>query len=203
MPTQFTSTAQSQGRKNVLICAIGSLVLWLAITTAVSYLPGRTFVGSFDLSFALLGVAIFLLFIGTWLYGLSTRGAVLLDCGPHPQRRNFVAIAAISVMAALAVGSAATTSSSLLIAASPFFGIASAVYWLIVATGRLQVHENGLWIYWDLVQWRKIRSYRWAPDATLMFQARFRGAVPVPQAHRKSFDILLAKHLLQAEGEAA
>jgi len=106
-------------------------------------------------------------------------------------------------MAALAGGSAATTSSSLLIAASPFFGIASAVYWLIVATGRLQVHENGLWIYWDLVQWRKIRSYRWAPDATLMFQARLRGAVPVPQAHRKSFDILLAKHLLQAEGEAA
>ena len=202
MPTQFTSTAQSQGRRNLLICAIGSLVVWLAITAAVSYLTGRTFVGSFELSFALIGGAVFLLFIGTWLYGLSTRGPVVLDCGPHPHRRNFVAMAVISVVAALAGGPAATTSSSLLVAASPFFGICSAAFWLVIATGRLQVHENGLWIYWNLVQWRKIRSYLWAPDATLMYKARFRGAIPVPEEHRKSFDTLLAKHLLQVEGEA-
>ncbi len=105
MPAQLTSTARRQGLKNALICGIGFLVVWLAVTAALSLLPGRKFLDSMMLSFALLWVVTFLGFLGTWLYGLSTRGRVLLDCGPQPgQQRNYFMIAVLSLLAALGGG---------------------------------------------------------------------------------------------------
>ncbi len=203
MPAQLTSTARRQGLKNALICGLGVLAVWLAVTAALSLLPGRKFLDSMMLSFALLWVVTFLGFLGTWLYGLSTRGRVLLDCGPFPRRRVFLMmgvlwLGVLGLLAPLGGGLAATPASPLLIVASPVFAVSFAAYWFIAATGRLQVRENGLWFYFGLRRWRKIEHYRWAPDSTLMLTATLpfslRGAVPVPPEHREHFDALLTQH---------
>ncbi len=207
MPAQLTSTARRQGLKNALICGIGALVVWLAVTAALSLLPGRKFLDSMMLSFALLWVVTFLGFLGTWLYGLSTRGRVLLDCGPIPHRRIFLMMGVLWLLAPLGGGLAATPASQLLIAATPVFAVSFAAYWFIAATGRLQVRENGLWFYSGLLRWRKIEHYRWAPDSTLMLTATLpfslRGAVPVPPEHREHFDALLTQHWSPTRGNAA
>ncbi len=199
MPAQLTSTARRQGWKNALICGIGSLVVWLAVTAALSLLPGRKFLDSMMLSFALLWVVTFLGFLGTWLYGLSTRGRVLLDCGPIPRRRGFLMMGVLWLLAPLGGGLAATPASPLL--------VSFAAYWFIAATGRLQVRENGLWFYVGLLRWRKIEHYRWAPDSTLMLTATLpfslRRAVPVPPEHREHFDALLTQHWSPTRGNAA
>ena len=207
MPAQLTSTAGRQGWKNALICGIGVLVVWLAVTAALSLLPGRKFLDSMMLSFAPLWVVTFLGFLGTWLYGLSTRGRVLLDCGPIPHRRIFLMMGVLSLLAPLGGGLAATPASPLLIAATPVFAVSFAAYSFITATGRLQVRENGLWFHWSLLRWRKIEHYRWAPDSTLMLKATqpfsLRGAVPVPPEHREHFDALLTQHWSPTRGKAA
>jgi hypothetical protein len=74
------------------------------------------------------------------------------------------------------------------------------VYWLIMAGGRLQARENGVWQYWGLLPWSKIESYHWANDCTLLVKARGplsflgRGALPVPPEYKDAFDQLLQKH---------
>ncbi len=200
MPAPLTSTARRQGLKNALICGIGFLVVWLAVTAALSLLPGRKFLDSMMLSFALLWVVTFLGFLGTWLYGLSTRGRVLLDCGPIPHRRGFLMMGVLLLLAPLLGGGLAATPASPLL-------ISFAAYWFIAATGRLQVRENGLWFYFGLRRWRKIEHYRWAPDSTLMLTATLpfslRGAVPVPPEHREHFDALLTQHWSPTRGNAA
>ncbi len=206
-PAQLTSTARRQGLKNALIWGIGFLVVWLAVTAALSLLPGRKFLDSMMLSFALLWVVTFLGFLGTWLYGLSTRGRVLLDCGPIAHRRKHLMIAVLSLLAALGGGLAATPASPPLLVAGPVFAVSFAAYSFIAATGRLQVRENGLWLYCTLRRWSKIAHYRWAPDSTLMLTATLpfwpRGAVPIPPEHKEQFDALLTQHWSPTRGKAA
>ncbi|HVC92842.1 MAG TPA: hypothetical protein VND64_04080 [Pirellulales bacterium] len=82
------------------------------------------------------------------------------------------------------------------------FGITFAVYWLIMATGRLQIRENGIWQYWSLLKWGKIGSFHWASDSTLLMRAKgplswFQGALPVPPEHKQAVEEFLAKRCQQ------
>jgi hypothetical protein len=84
--------------------------------------------------------------------------------------------------------------------AGPVFAISFAAYWLIMASGRLQIRRDGLWQYWGLLRWDKIESCRWGGDSTLLVQAKSplpflgRGALPVPPEDKQAVDALLQKH---------
>jgi hypothetical protein len=84
--------------------------------------------------------------------------------------------------------------------AGPMFGISFGAYWLIMASGRLQIRREGLWQYWGLLRWDKIESCRWSGDSTLIVQAKAllpflgRGALPVPPEDKQAVDELLRKH---------
>jgi hypothetical protein len=84
--------------------------------------------------------------------------------------------------------------------AGPVFWVSFGVFWLIMAGGRLQVRENGVWQFCGLLRWDKIKSYHWADDCTLLVRARGpvaflrRGALPVPPEYKDAFDQLLQKH---------
>jgi len=74
-----------------------------------------------------------------------------------------------------------------------------AACWLIIATGRLQVLEKGIWQYWRLLRWGKIGSYRWANDSTLVVEAKgplslLQGPLPFPPEHKQAVDELLTEH---------
>ena len=142
----------------------------------------------------------FLLFLGAWLCGLNAGGRVLLDCGPHPARVLFLINAAFFLAMGFGgtfVGSSLSKSFAI---ASPVLGMSFGVYWLIMASGRLQIREGGFWQYWGLLRWDKIESCRLSGDSTLMVKAKTRfpflgrGAVPVPPEDKQAINELLQKH---------
>jgi hypothetical protein len=208
MPAQMTSTAWGQGVKNALICGIAMLVIWCIITAAVVSIFEQPVSRSFGVSGAALCGLAWLVFLGTWLYGRSAGGRVLLDCGPHPTRNLFLLNAVLFLIVGLMnglefifrliEGPEAVSASTLIGIGWPVIMISFVPYWLIMASGRLQVRESGIWQYWSLMRWRKIHSYRWANDATLLIRGKgffswFQGALPVPPEHKQAVDEALAK----------
>jgi hypothetical protein len=73
-------------------------------------------------------------------------------------------------------------------------------YFFVMATGRLQVRDNGIWLYSRLLRWRKIGSYHWMNESTLLVRPKGRFSLltqevfPVPPEHRQAVEKLLAEH---------
>ena len=95
MPARMTPTAWGRGATNALICGFIFIVCWALVAVLISSVSHHSLSDSFWLAFAILWGLIFLLFLGTWLYGLYAGGRVLLDCGPHPTRVLFLFNAAL------------------------------------------------------------------------------------------------------------
>ncbi len=190
MPARMTATALGRGAINALIWGLIFLVGWLLVAMMISSVSHQPRTVSFWLAWSFLWGLIFLLFLGTWLYGLNSGGRVLLDCGPHPTRVAFL----INAVLFLALGLGGTLAVSSLpksfAIASPVLGISFGIYWLILASGRLQIREGGLWQYWGLLRWDKIESCRWSGDSTLMVKAKthlpFLGRAHCPFRQRTS-----------------
>jgi hypothetical protein len=215
MLAQMTPTARRQGRKNAMIFLIASLVVWCVITAAVVLIFHQSIFRAFGVSGLALGGVAMLVFYGTWLYGRSAGGRVALDCGPHPTRTMFLAMAVLISISVLSMGlidglefigrwidEEATSTSSFFSIGAFVFLMLTVPFDLIMASGRLQVRENGIWPYCGLVRWNKIVSYSWANDGTLLIRARKSffswtgGTLPVsvPPERKQAVEELLAKH---------
>jgi len=153
--------------------------------------------------FGLLGIMLILAYVGmfvTWMIGRKAAGAVLLDCGPHPAKKLFLTIAVMVVWPSLL--SLFNLQGAIRII-SFAWTISVGCYWIFMSTGRLQIRENGIWQYWSLLRWEKVKSYHWKgkTDATLMVQAKTyfsfmgRGALPVANEQKEAVDDLLKKHV--------
>jgi hypothetical protein len=199
MPARMTATAYGQGVKNALacgagllsVCALGGLAIWLV--------TGMPFHESFGVAFGVILVLVFAWFFVAWLYGRNFGGEVLLDCGPHPMRKLFLLNAVIFLVIGVTSGLAASSPSQVFAVGGPVFGITFALYWVVLATGRLQIRESGIWTYWALMRWEKIGSYYWGKDSTLFFKGKgwlasvFSGAIPVAPEQRETFEELLQR----------
>jgi hypothetical protein len=196
----MTVTAWRRGATNALICSLILLVSWLLVAKFISSVSHYSFGESFWFAWAFLWGLTFVLFLGTWFYGLNAGGRILLDCGPHPARILFLINAGLF----LAMGFGGTivggSFSRSIAIASPVLGISFGIFWLIMASGRLEIREGGLWQYCGLLRWDKIESCRWSGDSTLMLKAKARfpflgrGALPVPQEDKQAINELLQKH---------
>jgi hypothetical protein len=196
----MTFTAWRRGAINALIWSSILLVSWLLVAKLISSVSHFSFIQSFWLAWAFLWGLSFLLFLGTWLYGLNAGGRILLDCGPHPTRLLFLMNAALFLAMGFGGAIVGSSFSKSLAIASPVLGISFGVYWLIMASGRLQVREGGLWLYCGLLRWDKIESCRWSDDSTLMLKAKTRfpflgrGALPVAPEDKQAINELLQQH---------
>jgi hypothetical protein len=214
MPAQMTSTAWGQGVKNALIMMAALLVVGCIITAAVHLIFQQPIFRSAGIAWGAICVLALLAFLGSWLHGRSVRGNVLLDCGPHPTWILFLAEAVFFLVLGLVFGLEfifklietpdADSLSSWFGIGLPVMMIAFVPYWLIMAGGRLQVREGGIWMYWGLLRWDKIGFYRWANDATLLVRGKgffsfSQGALPVPPEQKQAVEELLAKHCPAAE----
>jgi hypothetical protein len=183
-----------------LICGVMFFVFWLLIAELIALISHRSLAESFWLGFAVLWALLFLLFLSTWLYGLRKGGPVLLDCGPHPARVVFLVNAALWLVMGLSGVMTFGSSLKSFPLFSPMCGMSFALYFLIMATGRLQVREGGLWQYWALLRWDKIESIEWSGDSTLLVKAKSRlpflgrGALPVPPEQKQAVNEFLHKH---------
>ena len=174
MPARMTATAWRRGTINALLCLSIFLVIWSLVAKLISTVLRTSLNESFWLAWVVLLCPIFLIFVGTWLHGLRTGGRVLLDCGPHPTWFLFLVNAVLFVAMGFFGTLMGSSLPKSLAVASPVLGVSFGVFWLIMASGRLQIRERGLWQYWGLLRWDKIEWCRWGGDATLVLKAKNR-----------------------------
>lgn len=204
MPTKMTSAAWSRGFKNAMICLVGLVVSLGALTSVISVIFQQPMRDSVGKAYIIFWVIIIPAFFFSWLYGKRQSGALLLDCGPHPARKLSFIYAVFFLL--MSVGSRfGFVPSNLSISGirGDLFGITCSAFFLIMAFGRLQIREHGIWQYWGLLKWRKIENYYWEGDTdlTLMMQTKTkfpifgRGALPVPIENRIAIDELIKKNI--------
>jgi len=194
----MTPTAWGQGATNALICGLGILVFCCVMAAPVSLISGQPFFDSFGLALKVFWAFTLLGFLGTWLHDRADAGRVLLDCGPPPMRNLHFFNAGLLLILAWMEGVASAPLSSAFAISGPMFELSFAGFCLILATGRVQVRENGIWWNSSLLRWAKISSYHWADDSTLVVRQRgplafFKGALPFPPEHRQAIEKFMAE----------
>jgi hypothetical protein len=158
--------------------------------------------------FYLLGAILLWGFLARRMWRASRAGRLLLDLGRLPPRRLwfFGACAAIGVLA-----TAQSVSDWRLSGFHAAKGFTETLFWLTLTLesfsgllSRLQVRENGILAFFELIEWDRIDSYEWmgGPGGTLILslrrQAPFFGVVPgkvtvsVPSEHRQRVEQVLA-----------
>jgi hypothetical protein len=194
----MTSIALQRGFMNAIIVGIGVFSVIAILTFGIAAVSGRTVRDSGAIAFTIFWVVIFVAFVSNFLIDRSNRGALLLDCGPHPTRVLFLLNAVIFAFVGLSGGFASHSFDTFGIAGA-MFGITFSIYWVVMSVGRLQIVENGIWQYWGLLKWHKLESYEWqdGTNPTLMLQTTTkiplfgRGALPVPAEHAEAVSKLL------------
>lgn len=190
MPARKTATEYGQGGKAVLafgaVCALSGFAIWL--------ITGRSFQESFKIGCGVIIVLVFAWFFVAWLYGRNSGGEVLLDCGPHPRRKLFLLNAGLILVSAALIGLGDVSA-----VWWPVFGLTFALYWVVLAMGRLQIREDGIWMYCALMRWEKIGSYDWGKDSTLFLRGKgwlaalFGGVLRVAPEQRTTFEEFLER----------
>ncbi len=209
MPAKMKSTAWEQGFWNLPICAVGVLVFHAIITVVVALVFHKSAGDAIAIAYTVLWVFFDLAFLAACIYGRATAGPVLLDCGRHPIRLLFLIAAIILLLDGVAGWISGRSSAAWYGVSGPVFLISFAAFFFIIATGRLQVREKGLWQYWGLLRWSKIGSYHWDDDSNLLLRPKgflglLRGALFVPPKHKQAVAELLARHCpAQPTAEAA
>lgn len=180
----------------MLVCSIGVLGTWIAIAWVIHATTDTTRIEAGGIAFAIIWVGCLVGLVAGWLHGLRHRGSPLLDCGGHPTRWLFLMNAVIFFTAGVLFAAGV----ELIGRFDALFAFSFAAYWLLIAAGRLGVHENGLWTYFGLVRWDRIRRYSWAADGTLLLKTTgpfflLRGAIPVPVERLENFKKLMEQRV--------
>ena len=189
-----------RGQLNALICAIGVVAILSLLTVGIWAIFKQPVVSSAIIAFGIFWIFIFTTFIVCWRHGKATSGPVLLDCGPQPTKKLFW-IQAMFFLIFFGGGGFLRflDNSDMFGIAVMLFGLTAFIYWGIMASGRLQIRQNGIWQYCSLLKWNRLQSYEWQGDS-LLIQANTRllflgkGALPVTIEHKVSFEEMLTKH---------
>lgn len=194
MLTRMTTTAWAHGSWNAMVLGVPMLMVWALFAAVISVGLDQPIGRSFGFAMVAIWPVLFVAFlIGVWR-GRRRRGGMLLDCGPQPARALMLFNASIFALFTL-IGAFGDVYGVL----GSAFGVSLMIFFLLMAAGRLQVYEQGIWAYWGLLPWEQIGDYRWADDGTLLVRAKrrmlpTRNALPVPTECRESLDALLAQH---------
>lgn len=201
----MTLAAYRQGLINAAICALILLGSWLVLRWLTTVITGWSLAVSGETAFLLLLAAALLAAVFGAVRGRRQRGPLLLDCGPHPTRWLFLLNAC--VFAALGVIGSVPIIQNRVVSAG--LGLVFSTYWIMMSSGRLSVHESGIWMWWNLIRWERIREYSWKNGRTLVFRSRGRlarfgqGAIPIPVELVDEFDQLLKKYVSESDDSAA
>ncbi len=194
MPAPMTETARRQGLKNGLVLVAVFVILCQSLAAVLALVYGQ---GRFEAQRITLAVSwgLFLL-IGAarFAYGRSIAGCLLLDCAPCPDRGFYIGA---GVFYAIVTGIDLTLASNVSSTGECRFTFSLAAFVLVAAFARLQVRENGIMQYWSLLPWRRIASYRWTDDGTLLITKKrrlsLRVALPVPPEQKQAVNEFLTK----------
>ena len=190
----------------VLLVTFGLLATWGLLALAISLVLKQPIGYSFGIAF---GIFCGVIFTGLLVcnYDKSAAGSLLLDCGPYPKKKTHLFGAVFLLLngasgVAHFVGKFDIAATVVVV----FAVLPAAICCLVLAFGRLQIRENGIWKYCELLKWHQLQSYHWegANDCSLRLQVRTlafleRGAVPLPALpvsleQKASIEEFLQKH---------
>jgi hypothetical protein len=191
MVAGMTTDAWRTWLRSLILLVLCLCAAWGALTVAVALATGQTLGASSARAGNLLWWALLLYIVAFWFCGRLTAGRLLLDCGPSSARPFALLVAAFYIFGAL--WNLFTTGDAIL------WDLSFGVFFLLMAFGRLQIRENGIWEYLTLLRWGKVVSYAWPNDATLVLHTKgllgpSQTLVPVPLEKQPEIDALLAQH---------
>jgi len=198
----MTKAAWRRGYINAMICMVGMVIVFTSLQAIVKTIFHQTTITSAIVAFLIIWIILFLICMYNWLYRILTSKKVLLDCGPAPTRILFIFNGIIFTIGGFTFGDSLSEHNSMLNLGCKIMGLSFMLYWISMAMGRLQIRENGIWCFWQLTKWSKIKSYRWVGEknATLMIQTKNKfkflgkGAIPVPITHKTDVDNFLKQY---------
>ena len=200
MAKRLPAPVRRRGQLNALICGVSMVAVLGLLTVFIWAIFKQPVASSAIIAFGIFWIFIFTTFLVGWLHAKATSGPVLLDCGPHPFKKLFFFQAAFFLLFFGGSGLVRfLDKSDTRGIAGTLFGVTMAIYWIVMASGRLQIRENGIWQYWGLLKWDRLQSYKWEGDSLLVeAKTRFpflgKGALPVPTEHKTSIEEFLTKH---------
>lgn len=190
----------------VLLVICGLVATWGLLSLAISLVSKQPLGYSFGIAFGI--------FCGVGCTGFVVRlkndksaaGPLLLDCGPHPKKNRllFFAVFLLLFGATGVKGFVDTFDIAAIVVMA--IGVFGALLHLLMAFGRLQIREHGIWQYCELLTWNQLQSYDWegVNNCSLRLQVKTlaflgRGAVllpafPVPLEHKASIEESLQKY---------
>lgn len=188
---RMTTVAWGIGLKNALIVTAGLLASCGVLAAAIALVADRTFSASFGFAFDLFWIGSLVLFAFFWFRGRRIGGRVLLDCGPRPLWWLFFLNAATGILLAWDGSSAGVP-----VSPGALKYVSFSAFWVVMALGRLQFLENGIWAYNGLLRWSNVVAYAFTDDSTLVLRTRgfwsfLRSALQVPPEQRELVEKLL------------
>jgi hypothetical protein len=180
---QLTATAWRIGKQNLHFLLVGVYIAWFSTTLVIYSLSNHPFLAVLVVTFfMLLGLSL-IWFFANWLHGLVNRGRLILDCCSSPIQNRLLVQSGFWFILCIYIARAITSEPEHLVA--QIFGIALPTYLLILAKGRIQVREHGVWRVADLLQWDQIDSCSLSEDSTLLIQTKRKfdfatSAIPIP-----------------------
>ena len=196
-----------QGLKNFFFTflVIGAFAGSIAIIPIFGF--EQSIKNGFEISFAIIWIVLCVWFIFAWYSRGQRAGSMLLDIIPLPNRWLFLIMGALAIILGF-LGSLdyiwVDTEYSRLI--SIVVGLSAGIVFVIVSFSRIQVHENGILAYVDLIKWSKIESFEWVYDNQKLYTLKLRykgklpavlrgGAIPVPVEKKEKLESLFAQRL--------
>ncbi len=200
-------TAWLQGIKNAFFTSLVMCVVGGAIAIIPLFGFGASTYDSLNISYGIMFGAIF-----CWAYfklfsNKQKAGQELLDIAPIQNGVMFFIAGIIAIiigMLGFADFIGKDTKFSWLISA--VIGLSSGAYFVYMGFSRIQVYENGILVYVDLIKWSKIESFEWVDDKEKTCTLKLRhkgkmpaflrnGAVPVPVEKKAQLASLLEQFL--------
>jgi len=147
---------------------------------------------------------------------LSDRGAageVGLDAGPSPNRRPQIAAGLVCLLLGGGGAGGLVKGYDHFQFALTLAGAVGALAALNHAAGHLQIRENGIWLFSDLIPWERVVSHRWSDDEPLALVLCVKSwtwlkrehcelpPVMIPERFRDAFDAALQNGLSDRTGD--
>jgi hypothetical protein len=117
-----------------------------------------------DISVSVLWAAVFLYYVINWISSSQRSGTILLDIRSIPNRFAYAALAVIFLVLGFISDFFYFVGTPYARYASLVLGISLAFVFLLMASSKLQVRENGLWVYGHLKPWGKIECFDFRRD---------------------------------------
>ena len=128
---------------------------------------------------------------------IRRRGKFIVDCGPMPARAEMLGVA-IGILTASSRTPKGLEALGIFLAAMPLF-------FLAMSCGRLRVYEQGLWLYFGLLEWSRIGRYEWSEDGTKLllrgkkFEKWMKSEIPVDPYYRDVISRCLNAYVVPQE----